>query len=175
MNFIPQPRLQVYTKIVGKFDVLNKYRTFLYENSKILTIQVLWNLNEQNKNDINFFLLNEFFTQRRFNLKTTLNHFKQLLLTATLRKSYLFYYLEIFFNFYLINKPLSFKLDKNNYLTLYSLLSSKIELFTSLNNYQIYSKNLLVTNNIKFKTNLDFKTTRFFLNYYFLPVKKLGE
>lgn len=168
MQFTLQPRLHIYHDLIGRYDLLDKYK---FSNTKFVqidSIKILCPIRKLSSNNLSLILVKEFSAQRHFNINKTskigLRDFN-----ITLRKTSCFIYLEFLLNSYFLNSKRK-KIVHNSYLFIDVLLHSSFN-----NEFVSYFNESLNTNKslLKYITKLKFNEynyfIRSFLSYYFVP------
>jgi len=172
MKYNYQPRLKIYHKTLGKFDLIDKYNIYQSTYFKNILIKIFWDFNSSNKIDLTKFLFKEFFLQQRFIHKKMFNRVPNTFFTTTLRKNYIYLYFEMLINTYFTNNN---KIHINNLIpTILFQLSflNQNKFFNCFNSY--FSQfDILSTNNIiRCSFLLNIKHSFEYLNYHFLPTDK---
>jgi len=61
-----QPRLKIYHRTLGKFDLIDKYNNLRPKFYNCTNITISWHFNEFSKTDLNKLIFKEFYFQQRF-------------------------------------------------------------------------------------------------------------
>jgi len=170
MKYNYQPRLKIYHKTLGKFDLIDKYNTYQLKYFKSIAIKIFWDFN--NKIDLTKLLFKEFLLQQRFRHKKILKRVPNTFFTITIRKNYIYLYFEMLINTYFINNK---KIHINNFIpTILFQLSflNQNKFFNCFNNNFSQFDTLRTNNTIRCNFLLNIKQSFEYLNYHFLPTDK---
>nr|YP_009502218.1 hypothetical protein [Porolithon onkodes]ASB29820.1 hypothetical protein [Porolithon onkodes] len=99
-----QPRLQVYDRLIGSYDLLDKYKFSSTKFTKIESIIVYSTINKLTNKNLNLLFLKEFITKQCLNVYKPKKFGFLKKFVITLRKFFLYFYLELSFNFLLLGK-----------------------------------------------------------------------
>ena len=146
-----QPRLQIYTNLLGSYDITDKYKYSKVQFNFISSIKLQYpSIKLTNKNLI-FLLLQEFAANQRFNFfyYKKVNFFKKFYLT--LRNSYLYYYFE-----FLINSDLLVSKLKKHIHVSYVTINSVLNVITTNFYVNFLNDKIIFQNSLeKIKINFD--------------------
>ena len=164
MEYNLQPRLKLYYTSLTKFDTIDKCYIVQLKSISKLSIVTTWNLTSYlTKNSLNSLVFKEFSTYKRFYYKKTIKNFHNSNFVATIRKIYIYFYLEFLINSYLLFTNLNFKftfLGKGNSINSCSIFSQNK--FLKINFQPIKVKNLFSFKLVKNNLNLNC------LSWYFM-------
>ena len=164
-----KPRLQIYHSLVGKYDLLDKYKFSKERFTSIKCVKLLYLSNKFNVHNLNIILFKEFLSQQHLKIKNSL--YRTSLIT-TLRNSLMFLYLEFLLNSIFLNTKLSFSFFSS------TLVINLILNFLSGNEFLVFLSEVSSERNNFFKltlmvnfcnSNVDLSS---FLVYYFVPLLK---
>ena len=103
---IRQPRLKIYSVLIGDYDLCDKYKFSSEKFTEIKIIVVHSTVNGVANKDLSLLFFKEFITKQRSNIYRSKKLGLLEKLVTTLRKSFLYFHLEILFSLYLLrNKP----------------------------------------------------------------------
>ena len=98
-------RLHTYDLVLGKYDLIDKYQFSTNSFSFIEKLELIYTSPKLENTHLKAILSNEFLTQRYLNVYKT-SKFPQYIIRKTLRKSYLWVFLEFLLNSSLLNNKL---------------------------------------------------------------------
>ena len=146
-----QPRLQIYTNLLGSYDLTDKYKYSKIKFDPIFSIKIQYSSVKLTNKNLPFILFQEFATTQRFYFfrNKKVNLLKKFY--VTLRNSCLYYYVEFLTNSNLLITKLKKKIH-SSYNMINSILNINIINFyiNFLNEKIIFSTNL---NKIKIDLN----------------------
>ena len=166
MNKInPQSRLYAYQKLIGKYDLIDKYKFSVRKFIQLNSIKFFYNTYKILNTHLSLLIFKEFSMNRHFTIKN-LGKLKQKTFKVVLRNFFLFGYLEFLLNSLFFKNKI--KIINNN-----QSKNLNLVLDPSLNN-NFFLHDKLNPINKKFNIILNFENKNLklgsFLSYYFIPV-----
>lgn len=163
MQFSHYSRLQTYHKLIGVYDLSDKYKFSDIKFNYLKNINIFYRLNKLSNDKLDLLLFQEIFFQRRFSIKKVLKSNTKSI-NLTLRKLDLFNCLELLLNsYFLSNKQKTLLSSYNSYACISLDPMYNSEFFSYFN----FKKRLS-----KFTITLNFEEDKTFLNpilsYYFI-------
>ncbi len=115
MKYNLNSRLYLYHKTISKYDFIEKYINFLQSNTILRHFKINCNIYQEFHNNLNELFHKELLTYKKVHLKIkNTSHFKQgfTQVVVSIRKKYLFFYLELLLNSVFLTKKPTFLFHK---------------------------------------------------------------